>query len=62
MTPDTIADAAAHKAMIAPRGSRRQREEIARKARLIALAHNVRLMRMNNRADAHSPSALDGGR
>ena len=43
---DALADAASWKAAIAPKGSKRAREAIARKARLVALALNVRAQRM----------------
>jgi len=46
---DQLADAAARKASIAPKGSKREREAIARKARLVALALNVKEMRTHMR-------------
>lgn len=46
---DAIADAAARKASQAPKGSKREREQIAKKARLVALALNVRQMRTSMR-------------
>lgn len=39
---DAIADAAARKAMQSPKGCKREREQIAKKARLVALACNLR--------------------
>lgn len=56
---DAIADAASLKAMQSPKGTKRQREAIAKKARLVALACNVRAhrMRMNQELSAASPTA-----
>ena len=49
MTPDAIADAAAYKAMTAPKGSKRTAERVAKKARHLALALNVKAMRISMR-------------
>jgi hypothetical protein len=46
MNADALADAASWKAAISPKGTKRQREAIAKKARLVALALNVRAQRM----------------
>jgi hypothetical protein len=58
MTPgglsiDQLADAACAKAAQAPHGSKRERERVAKKARLVALACNVRSMRISMKGDAH---------
>lgn len=46
---DQIAEAAARKAMQSPKGLKREREQIAKKARLVALACNLRDMRISMR-------------
>ena len=52
MTPDAIADAAAYKAMTAPKGSKRTAERVAKKARHLAIACNVRdAMRISMRME-----------
>lgn len=49
LNPDAIADAACAKAAQAPHGSKRERERVAKKARLVALALNVKQMRISMR-------------
>lgn len=49
MNPDAIADAACAKAAHSPKGSKRDRERVAKKARLVALALNVKAMRISMR-------------
>lgn len=51
MNPDAIADAAAYKAMTAPKGSKRDAERVTKKARLVALALNVKAMRISMRTE-----------
>lgn len=59
MNPDAIADAACAKFAKAPHGKKREREAIAKKARLVALACNVRAhrMRITQELNAASPPA-----
>lgn len=42
LSADELAEAAARKAAASPKGSKRERERVARKARHLALALNVR--------------------
>lgn len=51
MNPDAIAEAACAKAAAAPHGSKRDRQRVAKKARLVALACNLRDMRISMRTE-----------
>lgn len=53
LSADELAEAAARKAAQAPHGQKRDRERVAKKARLVALALNVKAMRISSKGDAH---------
>lgn len=55
ITPDALADAACAKASAAPHGEKKKRARVRFAARHLALALNVRTMRISMKGDAQEP-------